>query len=107
MNIPIPEKTTVHYKGRQRSILGMVSLGVGLSALFFLVFLILYGRSHELSGIGGLGFVNGLLAIAGTLCATTARRETPFLDGYALAGLILNLGIIVATFSLMLIGAAL
>ena len=48
MNSPFPEKTTVHYKGRQRSILGKVSLGVGLSALFFLVFLILYGRAHEL-----------------------------------------------------------
>jgi len=106
VNILVSDKSTVHYKGRQRSILGKVSLGVGLSALFFLVFLILYARSHELPGIGGLGIINGLLAIAGAVCSATARRETPFLDGYALSGLILNLGIVVVTFALVLIGAA-
>lgn len=108
MNIPIPEKkTTVHYKGRQRSILGKVSFGVGLSALFFLVFLIFYGRNHELAGVGGLAFVNGLLAVAGGMTAVMARRETPFLDGYTFAGLLLNVGIAVVTFALLLVGTAL
>lgn len=107
MNRTKTEKSTVHYKGRHRSIMGKVSLSVGIIATFFLVFLILHGRANPEESIGGLGLTNGLLAIAGTMCAATARRETPFQDGYALAGMVVNLAVIVVTLALFLIGAAL
>jgi hypothetical protein len=87
--------------------MGKVSLSVGLIAVFFLVFMILYGRAHKDFQMGGLGIMNGILAIAGTMCAATARRETPFQDGYALAGMVINLAVVVVTFGLFLVGAAL
>lgn len=101
------DKTKVNYRGRHRSVLGKFSLAVGLLTVFFLVFLILYGRSHDAKTLGVPGVLNGLLAIAGTICATAARRETPFLDGYALAGMIVNLTMAIVTFGLILVGAAL
>lgn len=107
MNRTKTEKSTVHYKGRHRSIMGKVSLSVGIIAAFFLVFLILYGRANPEESIGGLGIINGLLAIAGTMCAATARRETPFQDGFALSGMVVNLIVIVVTLGLFLVGAAL
>ncbi|MBQ6660492.1 MAG: hypothetical protein IJM57_03570 [Lachnospiraceae bacterium] len=106
MSIPIHEKSTVHYKGRQRSILGKISLAVGILALCFLVFLIVYGRKHSLPGSGGLGIVNGLLAITGMLCSAEARRDVPFVDGYATAGMGINLAVVIITFALILVGAA-
>ena len=107
MNRTKTEKSTVHYKGRHRSIMGKVSLSVGIIAAFFLVFLIFYGRANPEEPIGGLGIINGLLAIAGTMCAATARRETPFQDGFALSGMVVNLIVIVVTLGLFLVGAAL
>ncbi|MBR7021148.1 MAG: hypothetical protein IKI15_08855 [Lachnospiraceae bacterium] len=107
MNRTKTEKSTVHYKGRHRSIMGKVSLSVGIIAAFFLVFLIFYGRANPEKSIGGLGIINGLLAIAGTMCAATARRETPFQDGFALSGMVVNLIVIVVTLGLFLVGAAL
>ncbi|MBR4813134.1 MAG: hypothetical protein IKZ69_04440 [Lachnospiraceae bacterium] len=107
MNRTKTEKSTVHYKGRHRSIMGKVSLSVGIIAAFFLVFLIFYGRANPEESIGGLGIINGLLAIAGTMCAATARRETPFQDGFALSGMVVNLIVIVVTLGLFLVGAAL
>ena len=74
---------------------------------FFLIFLILYGRLHKEAELGGLGVTNGLLAIAGMMCAATARRETPFQDGFAIAGMVLNLAVVVVTLGLFLVGAAL
>ena len=59
-------------------------------------------------GIGSLYFfLNGILAIAGAASSATARRETPFFDGYAMIGLVINIAVIVITFGLFLIGAAL
>ncbi len=107
MNRVKEEKNTVHYKGRHRSIMGKVSLAVGILCVFFLIFLILYGRLHKDAELGGLGVTNGLLAIAGMMCAATARRETPFQDGFALAGMVLNLAVVVVTLGLFLVGAAL
>ena len=107
MNRAKEEKKTVHYKGRHRSIMGKVSLGVGVFVVFFLVFLLFYGNMHEQAEIGGLAILNGFLAVTGTMCAATARRETPFFDGYALAGLVVNLAVVVVTLGLYLVGAAL
>lgn len=107
MNRGKEEKNTVHYKGRHRSIMGKMSLAVGVLCVFFLIFLILYGHLHKDAALGGLCVTNGLLAIAGMMCAATARRETPFQDGYALAGMVLNLAVVVVTLGLFLVGAAL
>ncbi len=110
--------------------MGKLSFVIGLLTLFFLVFLILYARKNELANPGELGFLtytaqgetgggtfpgplgslclmNGLLAIAGTICSATARKEVPFLDGYATAGIIINLFVLVITFGLFLVGATL
>ncbi|MBQ2557759.1 MAG: hypothetical protein II553_01955 [Lachnospiraceae bacterium] len=57
--------------------------------------------------MGSLLFLNGILAIAGAASSATARRETPFFDGYAMIGLVINIAVIVITFGLFLIGAAL
>ena len=107
MDKPVSEKSTVHYKGRHRSIMGKVSLTVGVLCLFFFLFCVFYGRSDKEAPVGSLLFINGLLAIAGAASSATARREPPFFDGYAMAGLIINIAVIVITFGLFLIGAAL
>ncbi|MBP5490970.1 MAG: hypothetical protein J6Y10_10270 [Lachnospiraceae bacterium] len=107
MDKPGSEKSTVHYKGRHRSIMGKVSLVVGVLCVFFFLFCLFYGRVHKEAPVGSLLFLNGILAIAGAASSATARRETPFFDGYAMIGLVINIAVIVITFGLFLIGAAL
>ncbi len=109
MDMPLSNKTTVHYKGRQRSVMGKISLVVGILVWIFFAFMVWRSRTDGelLKHLGGLGFLNGILAVAGTVCSATAKRETPFYDGAAMTGMILNLLNLVTLFGLFLIGMAL